>query len=119
MGYIKIEIQKGIPKNIRAQFDTAGKYWNTVITSGAEPLRFAWFFEAKDRCGVSRIFLPGETIQGLLIFAIGEKMDSVGGTGVRAGPCAFSRSFARLGVMKFDTSDLGFLAASESLQNSS
>lgn len=116
MSYVEVEFPNGISNQFRGAFTNAASFWNNVISSGAPPLTFSGFFNAQGLCGVNRLFSPGETIRGVRIFSFVQNIDGPGSILGSAGPCGFSGQFARLGIMRFDSSDIGTLAGSGSFE---
>lgn len=92
------------------------------IVVGAPPLVNATGADPAKNCGATGVPIFQGTIDGIVIYA---SMDSIDGPGkilAQSGPCYIRQNGAlndyrtSIGVMKFDTADIGRLAASGNLQ---
>src|ERR1700682_341073 len=92
------------------------------IVVGAPPLVNATGADPAKNCGATGVPVFQGTIDGIVIYA---SMDSIDGPGkilAQSGPCYIRQNGAlndyrtSIGVMKFDTADIGRLAASGNLQ---
>jgi hypothetical protein len=112
MGYIKIVFPQGIASAFEPAFVDAGKFWNNVITSGAEPSKLDKGLDVSStQCGVDFVYAPGTVIEGMQIFASTPLIDGPGAILGRAGPCLYhggfnaSPLFPMLAIMEFDSAD--------------